>query len=111
MLLGTITIPYGFTSPLAGSVEPSLLTLVNLARKGPELGADWAGALALAAELELELDELLVLLELPQPANTSATPARARIDSLGTRCLLWFGNRTRRFLDYSPSFDRESRDP
>jgi hypothetical protein len=81
---------------LAGSVEPSLLTLVNLVRNGPELGVDSAGVLALAAELVAELDELLVLLELPQPAKTSATPARARIDSLGTECLLWFGNRMRR---------------
>ena len=30
------------------------------------------------------LDELLVLLELPQPATASATPTRARIDVLGT---------------------------
>jgi hypothetical protein len=67
---------------LAGTVEATLLTLVNLARNGPELGVDSAGVLALAAELVL--DELLVLLELPQPATASATPTRARIDVLGT---------------------------
>ncbi|HXP99319.1 MAG TPA: hypothetical protein VN845_04535 [Solirubrobacteraceae bacterium] len=91
-LVGTNTMPYGFTSPLAGTVEATLLTLVNLARNGPELGVDSAGVLALAAELVLdELLVLLVLLELPQPATASATPTRARIDVLGTGCLLWFG--------------------
>jgi hypothetical protein len=85
--------PYGFTSPLAGTVEATLLTLVNLARNGPEFGVDSAGVLAFAAELVL--DELLELLELPQPARASATPTRARIDVLGTGCLLWFGNLTR----------------
>jgi hypothetical protein len=59
-----------------------LLTLVNLARNGPALGVGSAGVLALAAELVL--DELLLLLELPQPANASATPTRARIHVLGT---------------------------
>jgi hypothetical protein len=73
-------------SPLAGTVEAILLTLVNLARNGPELGGDCTGVLALAAELVLE--ELLVLLELPQPASASATPTRARIDVLGTGFLL-----------------------
>jgi hypothetical protein len=72
--------PYGFTSPLAGTVEASLLTLVNLARNGPELCVDAVVVLAAADVLE----ELLLLLELPQPAKTSATPARARIDVLGT---------------------------
>jgi len=80
--VGTVTRPYGFTSPLAGTVEATLLTLVNLARNGPEVDVDSAGVLALAAELVL--DELLVLLELPQPATASATPTRARIDVLGT---------------------------
>jgi hypothetical protein len=69
-------------SPLAGTVEATLLTLVNLARNGPELGVDSAGVLALAAAAVVL--ELLVLLELPQPARTSATPTRARIDVLGT---------------------------
>jgi hypothetical protein len=81
-LVGTGTMPYGLMSPLAGTVEATLLTLVSLARNGPELAVDSAGVLTLAAELVL--DELLVLLELPQPATASATPTRARIDVLGT---------------------------
>jgi hypothetical protein len=72
---------------------------VNLARKGPGLGVGAAGVLALAAELVL--DELLVLLELPQPARTNATP-RARIDVLGTGVSPVVRNRTRRFPDHSP---------
>jgi hypothetical protein len=84
-LVGTNTMPYGFTSPLAGTVEATLLTPVTLARNGPGLGVDSAGVLALAAELVLdELLVLFVLLELPQPATASATPTRARIDVLGT---------------------------
>jgi hypothetical protein len=57
--------------------------VVSLARNGPALGVDSAGVPALAAELVL--DELPVLLELPQPATASATPTRARIDFVGTR--------------------------
>jgi hypothetical protein len=67
---------------LAGTVEATLLTLVNLARNGPELGVDAVVVVVLATALAL--DELPVLLELPQPARASATPARARIDVLGT---------------------------
>jgi hypothetical protein len=74
-----------------------LLTLESLARNGPELGVDSAGVLALATEFVL-LGELLVLLELPQPATARATPTRARIDVLGTGWLLWLGNRTSGFL-------------
>ena len=69
-------------SPLAGTVEATLLTLVNLARNGPELGVDSAGVLSLAAELVL--DELLVLLELPQPASANTAIGVARINRLFT---------------------------
>src|ERR1700677_1953969 len=78
-LVGTVTIPYGLISPLAGTVEATLLTVLRFARKGAELALEVA--VLAAADV---LDELLVLLELPQPARTSATPARARIDVLGT---------------------------
>jgi hypothetical protein len=80
--------PYGFTSPLAGTVEASLLTLVNFARNGPELGGDCAGVVALAAELVL--DELLVLLELPHPASANAAIGAARINRLFTLNPPWF---------------------
>jgi hypothetical protein len=70
-------------SPLAGIVEATLLTLVNLARNGPALALGVVVAVFAAADV-LDEDELLVLLELPQPAIASATPARARIDDLGT---------------------------
>jgi len=74
--VGTVTRPYGFTSPLAGTVEATLLTLVNLARNGPEVDVDSAGVLALAAELVL--DELPVLLELPQPEIRYPCPVSQR---------------------------------
>jgi hypothetical protein len=70
-------------SPLAGIVEAILLTVLRFARKGSELEVVVA-ALA-AADVP---DELLVLLEPPQPARASATPTRARIDVLGTGYLL-----------------------
>jgi hypothetical protein len=66
---------------LAGTVEATLLMFVNLARNGPELALEVVVAVLAAADV---LDWLLVLLELPQPAIASATPARARIDDLGT---------------------------
>jgi hypothetical protein len=68
-------------SPLAGTVEATLLTLVNLVRNGPELALEVVVAVLVAADV---LEELLVLLELPQPATASATPTRARIDVLCT---------------------------
>jgi hypothetical protein len=76
--------PYGFTSPLAGTVEAILLTAPRFARKGEELALVVAGALA-AAVVELELPALL---ELPHPARARARPARARIDDLGTGSVL-----------------------
>jgi hypothetical protein len=80
-LVGTITIPYGLISPLAGTVEATLLMFVNLVRNGPELALEVVVAVFAAADV---LDELLELLEPPQPAIASARPARARIDVLGT---------------------------
>ena len=86
MLVGTVTIPYGFTSPLAGTVEATLLTVFRFARKGAELALEVAaGAVVGVVAAADVLGELLVLLlELPQPARASATPTRARIDVLGT---------------------------
>src|SRR5450755_1862921 len=37
---GTTTIPYGFTSPFAGTVEARLVTVWNRSRNGPRLRAD-----------------------------------------------------------------------
>jgi hypothetical protein len=73
--------PYGFRSPLAGTVEATLLTALRFARKREEF------ALEVVLATANVLEELLRLLELPQPAITSATLARARIDILGTGCL------------------------
>jgi hypothetical protein len=73
--------PYGFTSPLAGTVEATLLTALRFARKGEELALEVVVAVLAVADV---LEELLLLVELPQPAMTSATLARARIDVLGT---------------------------
>jgi hypothetical protein len=64
-------------SPLDGTVEATVETVLNGERNGVLVVA--AGVLAGAA-----LELLLLLLELPHPARTSATPARARIDDLGT---------------------------
>jgi hypothetical protein len=64
---------------LAGTVEAILLTVLRFARNGAELALEVV--VLAAADVP---DELLVLLELPQPARTSATPARARIEGLGT---------------------------
>jgi hypothetical protein len=93
--VGTVTIPYGLISPLAGTVEARLLTVLRFARKGEELALEVVVAVLAAADVP---DELLVLLELPQPARTSATPARARIDVLGTGVSPVFEGRTKRFL-------------
>src|ERR1700691_4771388 len=85
-LVGTVTIPYGLMSPLAGTVEATLLTVLRFARKGAELALEVAaGAVVGVVAAADVLGELLVLLlELPQPARASATPTRARIDVLGT---------------------------
>jgi hypothetical protein len=73
--------PYGLTSPLAGTVEARLLTVLRFVRKAAELALEVVVAVLAAADV---LDELPLLLELPHPARTSATPSRARIDVLGT---------------------------
>jgi hypothetical protein len=86
-LVGTDAMPYGLMSPLAGTVEATMLTPVNSPRNGPEPGVDSAAGL-LAVVVELVLDELVLL---PQPATASATPTRKRIDILGTLRLLWLG--------------------
>ncbi|MFZ2049304.1 MAG: hypothetical protein WAU69_00065 [Solirubrobacteraceae bacterium] len=70
---------------MAGTVEATLLTVLRFARKGEELALEVVVAVLAAADV---LEELLPL-ELPQPATASATPTRARIDVLGTGCLLW----------------------
>jgi hypothetical protein len=75
------TMPYGLTSPLAGTVEVILLTVLRFVRKGAVLALEVVVAALAAVDV---LDELPLLLELPHPARTSATAARARIDVLGT---------------------------
>ncbi|MGA9876699.1 MAG: hypothetical protein WBQ21_12920 [Solirubrobacteraceae bacterium] len=81
-LVGTNTMPYGFTSPLVGTVETTLLTVLNGVRNAAVLAAV-VEALAVGTGVEADV-ELALLLELPQPAIASATPTRAIIDSLGT---------------------------
>jgi hypothetical protein len=56
-----------------------LLTVVRFARKGVELVLEVVVAAFAAADV---LEELL--LELPQPARTSVTPARAMSEIRGT---------------------------
>jgi hypothetical protein len=60
-----------------------VLGVLKLARYAFAAGVDTvlAALPVLATGVELEV---LVLLELPQPAIASATPTRARIDDLGT---------------------------
>jgi hypothetical protein len=94
-LVGTSTMPYGFTSPLAGTVEATLLIVLRFARKGEEPALGVVVAVLAAADV---LDELPVPLEPPQPARTSAIPARARIDVLGTGVSCGSGYRTRRLF-------------
>src|SRR5580692_3463850 len=70
-------------SPLAGTVEATLLTVVKFARNGPELVLEVVVEVVVLTAAGA-LEELLVLLELPQPATASATPTRARIEVLRT---------------------------
>jgi hypothetical protein len=67
-------------SPLDGTVDATVETVFSGVRNGVLVVAVVAAGVLAGAALEL----LLLLLELPHPARTSATPARARIDSLGT---------------------------
>jgi hypothetical protein len=69
---------------LDGTVEESVLGVAKLARYALGVGVDVALAAVLVLATGVEVDELLELLELPQPAITTATPTRARIDDLGT---------------------------
>jgi hypothetical protein len=72
-------------------VEVNLLTVVSGARNAAVLVAAVADAvLVAAAGVEVGV-ELLLVLELPHPASTKATPARARIDGLCTVYLLSSG--------------------
>src|SRR5271166_2780637 len=68
-------------SPMAGTVDAMLETVFRDGRNGVLAVAVVAAGVLAGAALELLL---LVLLELPHPASMSATPARARIDDLGT---------------------------
>jgi hypothetical protein len=99
--------PYGLISPLAGTVEATLLMFVSLARNGPELALEVVVAVFAAADV---LDELL--LELPQPARTSATPTRARIDVLGieTSPVVWDRGMRRFFRAGSGAHDDDAGD-
>jgi hypothetical protein len=66
-------------SPLDGTVEATVETVLSEERNGLLVAVVAAGALA-----EVALELLLPLLELPHPARTRATLARASIDDLGT---------------------------
>src|ERR1700679_54914 len=68
-------------SPLRGTVEATVETVLSGARNGVLAVAVVAAGVLAGAALELLL---LLLLEPPHPASTSAMPARARIDDLGT---------------------------
>jgi hypothetical protein len=70
------------------------------------MGVDTVLAVALAA-VEVAL-ELPALLEPPQPASRSATPARARIEDLGTGFLLLFGATDVRGFRSQPCLGRRS---
>ena len=70
-------------SPLDGTVEAIVETVLSGDRKGVLAVAVVAAGVLAGAALELLL-LLLLLLELPHPASATATPARARIDDLGT---------------------------
>src|SRR5271167_2638730 len=67
-------------SPLDGTVDAIVETVLSGERNGVLVVAVVAAGVLAGAALEL----LLLLLELPHPASMSATPARARIDDLGT---------------------------
>jgi hypothetical protein len=69
-------------SPLDGTVEAIVETVLSGDRNGVLAVAVVAAGVLAGAALELLL--LLLLLELPHPASATATPARARIDDLGT---------------------------
>jgi hypothetical protein len=78
-LLGTITMPYGLTSPLAGTVEVNVETFVSCDRNGVAVVVVVLEVAGADAAVEL------VLLELPQPASAgAAAAARATNESLGT---------------------------
>jgi len=64
--LGTITIPYGFTSPFDGTVVPSDVTFVSDARKAPEPIETVAEALA----APLPRASSKQTLKLPSPTRT-----------------------------------------
>jgi hypothetical protein len=81
-LLGTRTIPYGLISPFEGTVEAIVETDFSGARNATVLVAELVVDALVVAGAEAELE--LLLLELPQPASARTTPARARIDVLGT---------------------------
>src|SRR5580658_2545790 len=60
-LVGTSAIPYGFTSPLAGTVVPSVVGVVN-----DEMNAVFGvGVVAAAVLAAVELEPVLELFELP----------------------------------------------
>jgi hypothetical protein len=89
-----MTIPYGFTSPLAGTVDVSVVTVFNGAMNAVVLVVSedvvLDGAL-LDAAVELDAELLLLLLEPPQPARVSAAIGSARTDDLRIRrvsCLI-----------------------
>jgi dihydrodipicolinate reductase len=69
------TIPYGLTSPDAGTVDATVDTCVSGAMNAVGVVVT-AGVLAVVAAV---LDGLVVLLELPHPATASAASGTAKI--------------------------------
>jgi hypothetical protein len=68
MLVGTVTIPYGFRSPLPGTVEATVVGVSKWERKGdpgaaaagaPEARGIRAAAAATAANIPSEVEEIL----------------------------------------------------
>jgi hypothetical protein len=78
VLVDSCTIPYGLTSPSAGTVEPTVDTVFSPARNG--LGVVVAVVVAAADVVaEAALDVVPLLAALPQPAIASAATGAASI--------------------------------
>src|SRR5215472_794903 len=79
--LVTSTVPYGLTSPLAGTVEPIVVRVLNLPMKDPPVPACAAGATAnsaVAAAPAKAVDARAILPVIP----TSLSPFHGRLGPL-----------------------------
>jgi hypothetical protein len=77
--VGKRTIPYGLTSPLAGTVDATVKTFFRGARNA-ELAATVAAAAVVGWELAAAVPaDVLVLLEFPHPAIATETIATPKI--------------------------------